>query len=74
MVALGQAVALDADVADCLAARMWNFAMSKEDIVTDLATVPASVLAPTLATFQKSGQNVKKTLRALFTGDDFIKF
>lgn len=74
LVELGKAVAEDPDVAECMVARMWNFVMSKEDIVTDLATVPASVLADPLATFQKNGQNVKKTLRALFAGDDFVKF
>jgi len=61
-------------VAECIVARMWNFAMSKGDIVTDLATVPSTVLASSLDTFQKSGQSVKKTLRAIFTGDDFVKY
>jgi hypothetical protein len=72
--ALGMAIAADPDVAECAVARMWNFAMSKGDIVTDLATVPESVLTASLATFQKSGQNLKKTLRAIFTSDDFVKY
>ena len=46
VVGLGQAIAADADVAACAAARAYNFAFSKEDIVTDLATVPPSVLDP----------------------------
>lgn len=74
LVSLGKAVAEDPDVAECAVARMWNFAMSKGDIVTDLATVPASVLASSLDEFQKNGQNLKKTLRAIFAGDDFVKY
>jgi len=74
LVTLGQAVAADPDVADCAVARMWNFAMSKEDIVSDLATVPPTVLASHLAEFQKNGQNLKKTLRGILASDDFVRF
>jgi hypothetical protein len=71
---LGQAIAADPDVAECAVARMWNFAMSKEDIVSDLATVPLAVLEPFIADFQGSGQNLKKTLRAMLTSDDFLRY
>jgi hypothetical protein len=74
LASLGQVVAADPDVAECIVARLWNFAMSKEDIVTDLATVPPSVLASTTDTYQKSGQNLKKTLRAIFVSDDFTNY
>src|SRR5690606_15079958 len=60
---LGQAMANDQDVKDCAVARMYNFAMSKEDIVTDLATVPPEVLAPYVEQFMANGLNLKKTLR-----------
>ena len=33
---LGKAMAADPDIAECAVARMYNFAMSKEDIVSDL--------------------------------------
>ncbi len=74
MAALGAAIAKDPDVADCAVARMWNFTMSKEDIVSDLATVPAIVLKPWLAEFQGNGMNLKKTLRAMLSSDDFVRF
>jgi hypothetical protein len=74
LVSLGQAIADDPDVAECAVARMWNFAMSKEDIVTDLATVPPSVLSSYVTEFQKNGQNLKKTLRAMLVSEDFIKY
>jgi hypothetical protein len=72
--ALGAAIAKDPDVGECAVARMWNFTMSKEDIVSDLAIVPAAVLKPYLAEFEGNGQNLKKTLRAMLTSDDFTTF
>ncbi len=72
--ALGAAIAKDPDVGECAVARMWNFTMSKEDIVSDLAIVPAKVLKPYLAEFEGNGQNLKKTLRAMLTSDDFTTF
>jgi hypothetical protein len=71
---LGQAIAADADVAECAVARAYNFAFSKEDIVSDLATVPPAVLQAYADGFQKNGQNLKKTLRAIFASDDFVRF
>jgi hypothetical protein len=67
---LGEAMAADPDVHECAVARMWNFAMSKEDIVTDLATVPP----PFIAEFTESNYNLKQVLRSMLTSDDFIKF
>jgi len=71
---LGKAMAADPDVAECAVARMYNFAMSKEDIVSDLATVPTEVLQPYIDEFNSNGMNLKQTLRAILLSDDFIKF
>jgi hypothetical protein len=54
-------------------ARAWNWAMSKTDIVNDLATVPTSVISTLEAQFQTNHQ-LKPVLKAIFTGDDFVKF
>jgi hypothetical protein len=72
--ALGKAIAADPDVAECAVARMWNFAMSKEDIVSDLATVPTDVIQPYITEFVGNGENMKKTLRAMFTSSEFVRF
>jgi hypothetical protein len=74
LVELGQAVAADPDVAECAVARAWNFVMSKEDIVADLATVPPTVLDSYVSEFQGNGENLKKTLRSMFASDDFVRF
>jgi len=71
---LGQAMAKDRDVAECAVARMYNFAMSKEDIVSDLATVPTEVIQPYIDEFNTNGMNLKETLRAILLSDDFVKF
>ena len=71
---LGKAMAADPDVAECAVARMYNFAMSKEDIVSDLATVPLDVLQPHIDEFKSNGMNLKETLRAILLSDDFVKF
>jgi len=72
--ALGQAIAADPDVAECAVARAWNFAMSKEDIVSDLATVPLEVIQPFVEEFQGNGKNFKEVLRSIMTSDDFVRF
>jgi hypothetical protein len=71
---LGQAMAADPDVAKCAVNRVWNYAMSRGDIVNDLATVPDSVTAPYVQTFTAGGLKLKETLRAVFKSEDFTKF
>lgn len=53
---------------------MWNFAMSKEDIVSDLATVPTEVLETYIEEFKSNNMNLKKVLRSMFTSEDFVRF
>ncbi len=72
--ALGKAMAEDPDVMECAVARMYNFTMSKEDIVTDLATVPRAVLKPFVEEFMSAKLNLKATLRAILVSDDFVRF
>ena len=71
---LGQAVAVDPDVNECVVTRLYNLAMSKEDVVNDLATVPYEVLDEYMITYYQTGMNLKSTLRAIFTSADFIRF
>jgi hypothetical protein len=70
---LGAAIAADPMVAECLVARMWNFALSKEDIVTDRATVPYEVIDPFVYEFEKS-YDLKDTLRRIMRSEDFVSF
>jgi hypothetical protein len=69
----GQLLAEDPLVAECVVARMWNFAMSKEDIVVDLATVPYGVIADHVQAYD-DGQDLKQVLRGIMLSDDFVSF
>ncbi|CAN5412961.1 hypothetical protein BH09MYX1_BH09MYX1_33170 [soil metagenome] len=70
----GAAVAADPDVARCIVTREWNYAMSRGDVVNDLATVPPVVSDPLLKDFTSNGMKVKRLIRNIFTSDDFTKF
>lgn len=71
---LGAAIAADKSVQTCAVNRVWNYAMSRGDIVNDLATVPEDVTAPIVTDFQANGMKLKETIRAVFKTDDFVKF
>jgi Protein of unknown function (DUF1549) len=73
LVELGGRMAADEEVHACAVARMWNFGMSKGDIVNDAASVPTEVIADLLAEF-KNDYNLRTTLRAVFLHDDFVRF
>lgn len=71
---LGKAIAADPDVAVCAVNRMWNFAMSRGDIINDLATVPAAVSQPYVDQFKNGGMKLKPIIAAVFKSEDFTKF
>lgn len=71
---LGQAIAADPDVARCAVNRVWNYAMSRGDIVNDLASVPNAVTQPYVDQFAAGGMKLKETIRSVFKSEDFTKF
>jgi hypothetical protein len=72
--ALGEAMAEDPAVKQCVVARLWNFAMSKEDIVAGAAVVPAEVIEDHVQRFIERGENLSDILRAMMKSDDFVRF
>lgn len=72
--ALGAAMAADPDIGKCAVARMWNWAMGKQDIVDSLAEVPVETIQTQLDNFVASGYKMKDLIYAVFTADDFVKF
>jgi len=74
MASLGAALAADPDVPRCAVNRVWNYAMSRGDIVNDLASVPSSVTQPFLDKFTAGGMKLKETIRDVFKSEDFTKF
>jgi hypothetical protein len=71
---LGQALANDTDVAACLSARLWNFALSKEDIVSGLAVVPGEVIDVYVNQLANNGGDLKDVIKSMFKSEDFVSF
>jgi hypothetical protein len=72
--AYGAAMAADPNVAKCGVARMWNWAMGKQDIVDTLSEVPVETIQAQLDAFTASGYKMKDLIFAVYTADDFVKF
>lgn len=71
---LGAAMAADDEVMSCAVARVWDYAMSKGDIVNDAASVPAEVIAPLFKEFKQNGYNLRSVVRSAFVHEDFVRF
>lgn len=72
--ALGTAMAADPEIAACGVARVWNFALGKEDIVDQLVTVPKPTVQKQLDAFTLNGFKMNDLIFAVFTSDAFVKF
>jgi hypothetical protein len=72
--ALGAAMAADPSVAKCGVARLWNWGLSKTDIVDTLTEVPASTIESQLTAFTTGGFKLKDLVIAIFTADAFVKY
>ncbi|MCA9587811.1 MAG: DUF1549 domain-containing protein [Myxococcales bacterium] len=70
---LGQALATDPEVARCAVNRVWNYAMSRGDIVADQSPVPNAVTDPFMADFN-ANYKLKEVFRKVFKAEDFVKF
>jgi len=71
---LGTAIAADPEVGRCAVNRVWNYAMSRGDIVNDVATVPNVVTDGFTKEFAANGGKLKEIIRGVFKAEDFVKF
>lgn len=71
---LGQVMASDPDVMTCAVKRVWNYAMSRGDIVDNETPVPGSVVAEYVDHFETNNLSVLATLRAILLSEDFVSF
>ena len=71
---LGAAMAADDEVISCAVARVWNYAMSKGDIINDASNVSPTVIDPLVNDFKQNGYNLRSVVRAAFVHDDFVRF
>ncbi len=72
--ALGAHMAADPEVAACAVKRIWNWALGKTDIVSDLTLVPDAVIQTQIETFVANGHKLKDLIRAAYVAEDFTKF
>lgn len=71
---LGQVMASDPDVVACGVKRMWNYAMSRGDIVDNETPVPTTVIAGFIGDFESSNYNMRQVLKDILVSDDFVRF
>lgn len=74
LLAMGALMAQDDEVLTCAVSRVWNFAMSRGDIVNDAAGVPTEVIKDLVDQFKASNGNLRATMKAIFTHPDFVRF
>lgn len=72
--ALGQAMANDPEVQECLVARVWNWGLGHGDIVDTLSLVPSDTIAQQMADFQANGYNMRELIYQVFISEDFTKY
>jgi hypothetical protein len=72
--ALGAAMAADRDVAECAVARVWNWALGKDDIVDAMREVPTEVIQLQIDDFIADQYRLRDAIFNVFTSDDFVKF
>lgn len=73
--AFGQAMADDPSTARCMIVRAWNRAMSRGDVVNELAIVPDQVVKDVVDQFRGSLKyNLKEALFLIYTHPSFIRY
>jgi hypothetical protein len=71
---LGQDMAADPAVATCGVARIWNWALGKQDIVDALELVPPATIQSEVTAFTADSYKLKDLIYAVFTSNDFVSF
>lgn len=71
---LGQVMAADPEVINCGVKRMWNYAMSRGDIIDHETPVPSTVVEAFIGDFEASNYNMRQVLKDILVSDDFVRF
>jgi hypothetical protein len=72
--ALGAAVAADPGFARCMTSRVWNWAMSRGDVVNDGTTLTDDLATPMTSALVSDSFNMKNMIRRIFTDPNFVRF
>lgn len=71
---LGAVIAADPGFARCVSTRVWNWAMSRGDVVNDGLTLTDALANQLSAQLVADGYNVKKLIRRIFNDPYFVRF
>ena len=71
---LGAAIAADPNLPVCVASRMWNWAMSRGDIVNDQVTLTPELAGRLAGILVQNNWNVKELVRQVFNDPSFVRY
>jgi len=71
---LGAAIAADPGFSRCVATRMWNWAMSRGDVVNDGLPLTDALANQLTTQLVAENYNVKKMLKRIFTDPYFVRY
>lgn len=70
----GAAMAADPVFTTCMVTRVWNWAMSRPNVVEDGAVLTTELATKLTTELAANNGNLKKSVRSVFTSDSFIHF
>lgn len=71
---LGDAIAADPAFPRCVTTRVWNWALSRPDVVEDQAVLTDTLAEKLTTDFVNGRWNVKALIRKVYTSDSFVRF
>lgn len=74
LAALGATVAADPEFGRCISNRVWNWAMSRPDVVEDAAVLTDGLATQLTTQLKQNNFNVKQLVRSVFTSDSFVHY
>lgn len=71
---LGAAIAADPEFARCMVTRVWNWALSRPDVVDDEATLTPELAQELASQLTSSNWNLRSLTQKVYTSDAFVRF
>lgn len=71
---LGDAIAADPAFPRCIATRVWNWALSRPDVVEDQAVLTDQLGDQLSRDLTSANWNVKALIRSVYTSESFVRF
>ncbi|MCS6914393.1 MAG: DUF1588 domain-containing protein [Myxococcales bacterium] len=71
---LGAAIAADPGFARCLATRLWNWALSRGDVIIDEARLTPELASELVAELVAGNYDARRLIRRIFLSDAFVRY